>query len=632
MNNWLLSAYTDGTMFFVSNPLPKKGETIDIFFRIIQTAPVTNIFLRSKQNGVEILDEMHRERVINGLQYYRASVTPYEKIFHYHFYIVTDDCVYFLTQRGVTLHIPDETYDFKILTDYEQPKWVESAVFYQIFPDRFFNGNPDNDVKAGEYTFNGHPAQKIENWDAAPEPYEKSFCLDFYGGDLEGIKAKIPYLKRLGVTALYLNPIFSAATVHKYDCLDYYTVDRHFGGNEALASLAEALRSEGMRLILDISINHTGISHKWFNRDGAFFPKSMGAYNNPDAPEREFYFFDNDNNYKAWFDVETLPTLNYTSELLRDRLYRSADSVIKKWLKPPYSIDGWRFDVADTMARNNEIQLHREVWKEIRTSVKEENKEAYILCEDWTDCSEFLHGDEWDSAMNYFGCARPLREFAGDNDLFLARNPHLRDKGYKATAKHTAERIRSHLCKLPTVIAKNQFNLLDSHDVGRLHNNKSVDPRHVCGAVITMFMLPGAPSIYYGDEAGIDGTIESDLGCRYPMPWSRDFESGETYKMYSTLCKLKAKDKALREGSFKIIHDDDYVLAFARFTESSLLISVFSTDDMERRVNVFLNHFGLQDSKYDVIFGNIEIKINENNAELIISPHESYLIRFYNKS
>jgi alpha-glucosidase len=630
MKNWINSAYTDGTKYFVSNPLPQKGETITISFRILEAAPVTKIFLRSKQNGVEILDEMMKCRAENGLQYYSKTATLYEDVFHYHIYIVTDECVYFLNQRGISLHIPDETYDYRILTGYLQPSWVKSAVFYQIFPDRFFNGNPDNDVKPGEYIFNGYPTQKIENWDTPPEAYATSHGLDFYGGDLEGIKAKIPYLKKLGVNALYLNPIFYAATVHKYDCLDYFTVDPHFGGDEALATLSEALHTEGMKLILDVSINHTGISHKWFNRDGVFFPKDTGAYNNPDSPEREYYFFDDNNNYKAWFDVETLPTLNYTSQALRDKLYRLPDSVVKKWLKPPYNIDGWRFDVADTMARNNEIQLHEEVWCELRTSIKEENKDAYILCEDWTDCAEFLGGDKWDSAMNYFGCARPLREFAGAYDLFLARNIYLRDKSYKPTAKHAADRIRSHLTKLPTVIQQNQFNLIDSHDVSRLHCIDNIDLRHVCGAVITTFMLPGAPSIYYGDEADIDGggAREDDIGARFPMPWSRDFESVDTFKLYSTLCRLKKEKPALSEGSFKIVSDNDYVLAFARFTFDSLFISVFSTDDEERDIQVFLEHYGLQNANYHIQYGNVVVKSDGAAVTLTIPSHESCLVEF----
>ena len=630
MAQWLNSVHSDGTGFFVSNPLPKKGEEITISLRLLDTAPVTAVFLRGKQNGVEVLREMKESHVSNGLKYFSLPIVIFEDVYHYHFYIVTDEVIYYLNQWGIQTHIPNETYDFRILTDYQQPEWVKGSVFYQIFPDRFYNGNPDNDVKTGEYTFNGNPTKKVENWDAKPDTYGKSFCMDFYGGDLEGIIEKIPYLKKLGVTALYLNPIFYAATVHKYDCLDYFAVDPHFGGDKALADLTEALHKESMKLILDVSINHTGTAHKWFNKDGEFFPKTQGAYNNPDAKEREFYFFGDDNSYKAWFDVKTLPTLNYTSEELRDILYRSRYSLVKKWLKPPYNIDGWRFDVADTMARHDLIQLHHEVWPEIRKSVKEENPSAYILGEDWTDVEEFLGGDEWDSSMNYFGCARPLREFAGDEDLFLARNPKLRNKKYKPTAKHVADRIRSHLCKLPEAIRQNQFNLLDSHDVPRLHNNKNVDPRHVRGAVIMMFCLPGAPNIYYGDEAGIDGFTEAVEGCRFPMPWSRDFEKGPAYELYSKLANLKKASKTLSDGGFIILSDDDYVFSVARFTDEELIVAIFSTDDEGREVIVPLCNFGMNTSKATEIFGADECEISGSEARIKVSPHGSYLYVFKN--
>jgi alpha-glucosidase len=628
MEPWLTSAFTDGTKYFVSNPLPRKGERIDIFFRVLEDAPVTGVILRAKQNGVEILTTMEKSYVKNGLQYYKAAVTPYEDIFSYQIFIITNHCIYYLTQKGVTTHTPDETYDYKILTDYRQPEWVKGSVFYQIFPDRFNNGNPDNDVKPGEYTFDGHPVIKMENWDSPPLPYNQGHCLDFFGGDLEGIRAKIPYLKKLGVTALYLNPIFYAATVHKYDCLDYFTVDPHFGGDKALAELTEALHKEGMKLIIDVSINHTGTAHRWFNKEGLFFPKTAGAYNNPHAPERAYYFFEENNRYKAWFGVETLPTLNYTSQALRDVLYRSPDSLVKKWLKPPYNIDGWRFDVADTMARNDEIQLHHEVWPELRKSIKEENPEAYILAEDWTDCAEYLRGDEWDSPMNYFGCARPLREFAGEPDLFNARNPLLRNKPYKPTAKHLAERIRSHLNKLPTVIQENQFNLIDSHDVSRLHNNTALDPRHIRGAVMIMFCLPGAPNIYYGNEAGISGWTGSVEGCRFPMPWSRDFEKDDSYKLYSTLSRLKTTKAALREGSFCILHDEDYVFACARFTPEEMIAAVFSTDDRERLLRIPLCNFGLSGAVCHEVFGSGSCYMDGKDAVITVNPHESDLFEF----
>ena len=454
MNNaiWLKSIYSDGSKYFVSKPLPETGDKIKIALKMCENPDVTAVFLQAKQNGVERPLKMNCVSSENGIVRYEVEVQVFEKEFRYFFLIATPGCIYYYNEGGITTHIPDESRIFRLLVNFEQPEWVKNAVFYQIFPERFCNGNPQNDVKDGEYSFDGFKCKKIADWDSVPEPYQKAHCLDFYGGDLEGIKQKIPYLKKLGITAIYLNPIFYAATVHKYDCLDYFHVDPHFGGDEALAELTQELHKNGIRIILDVSINHTGIANRWFNRDGTFFPKSEGAFNNPESPEREFYFFGADNSYKAWFDVPTLPTLNYTSQKLRDVIYKNPDSLVKKWLKAPYCTDGWRFDVADTMARNNEIQLHHTIWPEIRKSIKEENKDAYILAEDWSDCTEFLNGDEWDSQMNYYGSCRPVRQFYGQTDIFTGREKELRGVSYKMTAKDLSEQITLFLSRLPFAV------------------------------------------------------------------------------------------------------------------------------------------------------------------------------------
>ncbi|MBP5198678.1 MAG: alpha-glycosidase [Lachnospiraceae bacterium] len=587
MNNWLESVYSDGSKEFVSKQIPSLGDKVSVFLRLYEDAPVKHIFLRYLRNGAENLVEMKPEKTQNHLTYYKGEMPVTEKRMQYRFYLVCDDIVYYYTQGQITSYIPEGSTDFVLLADIKQPEWVRNAVFYQIFPERFCNGDPSNDVQDGEYEFNGHKTIHMKDWSDEALPYDKGFCLDFYGGDLQGVEAKIPYLKKLGVTAVYLNPIFSAPSNHKYDCVDFFHVDKHFGGDEALASLSKALHDNGMKLILDISINHTGSNHKWFNKYGTFFDKSVGAYNNPDSEERDFYFFEKDSNeYLGWAGVKELPTLNYTSEKLRDIIFGGEDSVLKKWLKPPYSIDGWRFDVADVFARNDDVQLNRELWPLINKSIKDVNPEAYILAEDWGDVATYLNGYEWDSAMNYFGCSRIIRQVLGESDLFNERNDILKSLNLKMTAEDFKGALMQHLSHIPFIMWQNQFNLIDSHDVTRLANNPEITFDMYRGAVILQFILIGTPSIYYGDEAGIGGVVGTNEGCRFPMPWQEDFEKGKHYELYSTLAKTRTASKALTEGGMKVLSASDYVVSIARFYEDQVAIAVVSENDNPCEVEI----------------------------------------------
>lgn len=626
MENWLLSIHSDGTDDFLSNPSPKIGDKIKVRLRMVENPSVKHVLILSFPDGIEHFEEMSVLKTEHGLVYYEAELEISENRLQYQFYIVCDDIIYYYTQNEITTYIPDHTYDFVILADYEQPEWVRDSVFYQIFPERFCNGNPENDVRTGEYAQNGFETIKIENWGKTPLDYEHGHCLDFYGGDLEGIIQKIPYLKKLGITALYLNPIFVAPSVHKYDCLDYFHVDPHFGGDKALEKLSTELHKNGMKLVLDISINHTGTDHKWFNRDCVWFPKSVGAYNNPESEERGYYFFGENNSYLGWFNVETMPTLNYTSESLRQKIYKAEDSVLKKWLKPPYSIDGWRFDVADVFARNGKTQLDRELWPEICSSIKAENPKAYILAEDWGDCPEHLQGDQWDSPMNYYACARPIRQFFGEPDLFMTRHPLLRGVPYKMTADDLKNRVMEHFAKLPFAMWENQFNLIDSHDVGRLHNNPKISSEQYRGAVIFQFMLTGAPSVYYGDEAQIEGLTETMEGCRYPMPWNSDFEQTENYKLYSKIIKLRNKTKALRRGGMKFIYSEGRTFALARFYKDEAFVAVISNEDTETKIKLPLWAIGAKIPKTEVFEKTPDFtELSEGEIELTVKPGESFL-------
>ena len=629
MTHWLNTVYSDSGALFISNPAPHKGETVRIRLRMIRNADIRHVYLRLKEFGVERLIPMTVEKEKDQLIYYKTDIVCNEARIQYQFYLVTDSNIYYYTQHRITDYIPEESRDFVILVDYNRPSWVAKSVCYQIMADRFRNARPELTVKTGEYVYQGHSPISMKDWNTEPLPYAASHCMDFYGGDLYGIIEKLDYLQELGVPVLYLNPIFTAPTMHKYDCLDYFQIDPHLGGDEALESLCKELHARGMKIILDISINHTSSASKWFNKSNEFYPTEVGAYQNKHSVEREYYFIDEDGSYETWAGVETMPKLNYTSSRLRDIIYRQKDSVLKKWAQPPYSIDGWRFDVADCMARNVRADCYHEVWKEINRELKAVNPELLILAEDWGDCSELFNGSEWDSTMNYFGSARPLRAFAGEKDLLTARNSVLAAVPAPFTAAHLKERITQCYAVMPTAMAHQMFNLLDSHDVPRLHNNPRVHYDDYLGAVTALFGLPGMANIYYGDEVLLAGRIEDMEGCRFPMEWDHPLtgQKQEAYERYRALSTLKRNSPALQQGGFKVLYAEGSVFVFARFTEDEALLFLWSTSAGEESFSIDAAEFGLPEKQCTVYLGSITaLKQEDTELRLTLAPHQSAVV------
>lgn len=624
----LNSVYADSTKFYVSNPYPKKGETITIGLRIRQNDLIDKIFLRYKKQGIEVVEEMTCTRQENGLAYFEAQALCLDKELSYLFYLATADQIYYYSQQRVTDYVPDESKNFRIFTDYQAPSWLAETVFYQIMPDRFANGRAELTHKETDYTYQGHQPM-IMDWADAPLEYDQTFTMDFYGGDLWGIVDKLDYLQELGINGIYLNPIFTSPTHHKYDALDYFEIDPSLGGEEALIALSDEMHRRGMRLILDISINHTSSSSKWFNKTGEFYDRSIGAYHNPHAPEREFYFFDENNHYRSWFGVETMPQLNYGSQKLRDIIYRNHDSVLKRYLKPPFNIDGWRFDVADVMARNEELDVYHEVWREIYAAIKETKEDAAIIAEEWSDAWYMYDAEQWDTTMNYFQAARPLREFAGGGDLFIEREPYLATIKPQPNAHALGHRILQFMDKVPSQIQYQMFNLIDSHDVARIYTVPGVTKEAYMGASLMLFGLPGATNIWYGDEKFLEGRHQTVEGARYPMNWSDALlaDQQEIFDLYRFLCHLKANEAALQWGGFKMVQMEGNVVAFTRFTDEKVYLFVWSQSEQEVSMSLNLADYGMLEGHHSPLFGQYQnLKIAKEKLHISLPAYGSALV------
>ncbi|MCI1476963.1 MAG: glycoside hydrolase family 13 protein [Clostridium beijerinckii] len=605
-NSWLTTIYSDGSSMFLSNPNPRIGDNIQIKIRIIKTSPVQRIYLRRLVNGEETLVQMEEEKQ-RKYSIYSANIEVNQPVINYHFIILTENRIYFYNQLGIFQYNINEDYDFKIVADFNKPTWIDNSIFYQIFVDRFFNGDTNNDVKDFEYEQYGFSSKAIP-WNERPGKYEEYGNLNFYGGDLKGIENKIEYLKELGINALYLNPVFSSPSNHKYDCENFFEVDKHFGGNKDLKELVEKLHENDIKVILDISINHTGITNKWTEK-------------NP-----EFYYENSKGEFECWNGIKTLPVLNYTNKAVQYIMYKGENSVLKYWMKEPYNIDGWRLDVGHNVGKMDNVQMYKDIWRDVKKSVKDENKDSYIVAEHWTDCSEYLQGDMWDGTMNYFGFMRPLRRYLGESDKFL--NWKIDNLKMKTNnGEIFKEEVTRHYGKLPYQLQNLQLNLLSSHDLHRIHTSPVIDRKNIKTAIIMLFTFIGTPCIYYGDEVMLDGNSLDDQGCRYPMEWNKECYDKEINQLYKKMIHIRKNESILKNGSFKFLKCSGNKVVYCRFDEKEAIIFINSQEKRKSFISIPLDCIGEVNSVRTLYGDNFKYEISENILNCFVDTKETILIK-----
>lgn len=549
--SWLHSVHHDGSQQYVSNLTPKLGETVGLRLRTATIAPIKRVLLRTFPDGEQLVTVMHRAAATPDAQWWEIDSPIREPTVHYRFVIEAEDGVWWYTAAGPVTLEPRDISDFRILADYHVPSWLHGAIFYQIFPDRFADGQPESNPRPEEYEYRGARPQTYP-WETSPDT-EQPFSLVFYGGDLPGITAHLDYLQALGVNTLYLNPIFTAYSNHKYDVADYDHVDPHFGGNEALAQLAEALHQRGMRYILDIVPNHCGYWHPWFQT----------ARTNPTAAEAAYFTFHNHpDDYESWLGVWSLPKLNYQSEELRGRIYADSNAVFRKWLREPFWADGWRVDVANMLGRQGAIQLGITINQGIRQAVKETNPEAYLVGENFFDASPQLQGDQLDGVMNYMGFTIPLWHWLNQYHLGAhgLKEPVSSPVPYPTSSLIATWQDR--LSSVPWVITLQQYNQLDSHDVPRIRTIVGENDALHRLAVIVQFTLPGLPAIYYGDEIGL--VNDPHLAQRGCMVWDESRWDTDLLAFHQQLIALRKASPALQTGGFQILMVEPDSFAYQR--------------------------------------------------------------------
>ena len=502
---------------------------------------------------------------------------------------------------------------------------------YQIYVERFFNGDPSNDVLNGEYCYIKEKVKKVEDWSALPEPMD---VRNFYGGDLQGVMDKLDYLQELGVEVIYLNPIFVSPSNHKYDIQDYDYVDPHFGkivedsgellntgdmdnthatryinrvtnkanleaSNELFVQLVEEIHRRGMKIILDGVFNHCGSFNKWLDRERIYENQegyAPGAFVSKDSPYHTFFKFFNEHDwpynefYDGWWGHDTLPKLNYedSPELMKDIMRIAA-----KWVSPPYNVDGWRLDVAADLGHSPEFN-HR-FWKEFRRVVKAANPNAIIMAEHYGDARSWLQGDEWDTVMNYDAFMEPVSWFLTG----MEKHSDEFNQGQFGNSESFLGAMRYHMPAFYAPSLYTAMNELDNHDhsrfltrtnhrVGRVGTlgskaaEENVNKAVLREAVVIQMTWPGAPTIYYGDEAGVCGFTDPDNRRTYP--WGK--EDKDLIRFYKEIIGIHKRYPVLVDGSLMALYNDYNILAYGRFNITEQMVIILNNRNEQVHVEI----------------------------------------------
>jgi alpha-glucosidase len=611
----------------VTHPFAFHAPTPDLLFvkdgkahvrlKFPESLKIEAAWVRTEPDNEQFLSPMKHVTSEDGWQLWEGvpKLETSDDVTLYAFKFITGGVQHWLSEHGLTPHFPERDIHFRYVPSYQAASWVWSQVFYQIFPERFFDGDPSNNVKDGEYEYMGKPVVS-KQWAELPD--RKQGQLEFYGGDLEGIRQKIPYLQDLGVTALYLNPVFTSPSNHKYDTVDYDNVDPHFGGNEALEKLCAELKQKGVRLILDAVVNHTSERHPWFDFYGEYTGhgehSEVSAYKSKEAKTRDFYTFLEDERFVSFYDVPTMPILNFANEEVQQLVYKGKDAILRKWLRPPYSIDGWRFDVVHMLGEGPGAKNNAKHVRGFKQALREENPQAYMLGEHFFEATKWLQGDQEDGAMNYFGFTLPLREFLSGLDN--RKHPIAID------ATHLDYMWRRARARLPFPIQLSQFNLLGSHDVSRIRTALKSDFAHLKLAVTALFTYIGVPCIYYGDEVGLEGADDPD--CRRTFPWNKHDWDHDLLAYYKKLIALRKTSNALQEGGFLALFAEGDVYAYARILKNQSVITVLNRG---KEVAVTLPVWKMgQYQSLTSFFDNTKLEVKDGQLELSLPPRSSLVL------
>lgn len=555
------------------------------------------VVLRQVVDGEPSVTDMERVATEPGGSWWEGPVRLVNPVNRYRFLLLepaAEQPWLWYQRDGLSAHdVPDAT-DFQVSPEDGLPQWVPDAVAYQVFPDRYAvgaasaaaPGTPGDaaDGEAAASTRTPPSWAEPRPWLAEPPVRGRVTGRVWYGGDLDGITEHLDWIQELGADTVYLTPVFPAGSTHRYDARSFERIDELLGGDEALARLSAALHERGMRLILDLTTNHTGVTHDWFR----------AAVADAGSTEARFYSFEHHPDvYACWLDVPSLPKLDHSAPELRDRLVRGEDSVTARWLLPPYEADGWRTDVANMTGRHGMTDLAHQAAADMRATMAQveerTGRETWLVAEHFHDASADLTGPGWHGVMNYQGLTRPLwawlsathGEAAHLFDSWPTPVPHL--PGDEAVTG-----VRRYTGTIPPAALERSMNLLGSHDTPRVRSVVGTRDLQMVAATV-LFTVPGVPTVFSGDELGATGTTGEHSRTTIPWVTGADGVQGPDVAEhgswggvdrvvlghYRALAARRRATPALRRGGLRWLHAGTDLLVWQRtHPDGDVLVAV----------------------------------------------------------
>lgn len=582
---WHAVPHHDGSPDYVPEPPTELGQDFDVFLRVPASSDLQRVAVRHIHDGEPVSVEAWLDRTdAYGNRWFRATLTQANPVTRYRFLTDGGPLGYqWITAAGPRdADVPDGG-DFVSSIYRGGPDWLDGAIAYQIFPDRFANSGRVREPA---------PDWAVPRpWTSDPVPPGREGSRALYGGDLYGVAAHLDHVAAVGANLLYLTPVFPAESTHRYNAATFDHVDPLLGGDEAYRALIAAAHARGMHVIGDLTTNHTGSSHEWFT----------AAQQDSEGGAAGFYYFtEHPDTYAGWMGHPGLPKLNYDNPEVLQELVTGPLAPIRRYLRDDFGLDGWRIDVANMTGRYGAIDRNHEVARAVRATVYGERPDAYLVGEHFHDFLSDLDGSGWQGVMNYAGFTKPIWSWLVRDGLPLDNWMGVPRAGWPQLPAWSALETINAFSSVAWQHRRASMNIISSHDSPRIRTVTG-DPALVEVAAAAMFTMPGVPMIWSGDEIGLEG-ISGEAG-RLPFPWHRpdQWHSG-TLEVYRALARLRSELPALRRGSLRWLYADDDRLLFVRELAGEQVLVLLARRAGEQ-IQLPTEALGLQDGqKFDSLY------------------------------